>query len=38
MLPNPPYGKSWKTDLKRMGGKRTRFVIEHADDLEYSLW
>ncbi len=21
MLSNPPYGKSWKTDLKRMGGK-----------------
>ncbi len=27
MLSNPPYGKSWKTDLERMGGKapsRTR--------------
>jgi len=22
MLSNPPYGKSWKTDLERMGGKR----------------
>ena len=21
MLSNPPYGKSWKTDLERMGGK-----------------
>ncbi len=41
MLSNPPYGKSWKTDLQRMGGKREmrdpRFVIEHAGDPEYSL-
>ena len=41
MLSNPPYGKSWKTDLERMGGKRDmrdpRFVIEHAGDSEYSL-
>ena len=21
MLSNPPYGKSWKTDMERMGGK-----------------
>ena len=41
MLSNPPYGKSWKTDLQRMGGKKEmrdpQFVIEHADDPEYSL-
>ena len=41
MLSNPPYGKSWKTDLERMGGKRDmrdpRFVIEHDSDPEYSL-
>ena len=41
MLSNPPYGKSWKTDLERMGGKGeikdSRFVIQHADDPEYSL-
>ena len=41
MLSNPPYGKSWKTDLERMGGKRDlkdrRFLIEHDDDAEYSL-
>ena len=41
MLSNPPYGKSWKTDLQRMGDKKDmrdpRFVIEHADDPEYSL-
>src|SRR5262245_6526384 len=41
MLSNPPYGKSWKTDLERMGGKDglkdPRFLIEHAGDVEYSL-
>ena len=41
MLSNPPYGKSWKGDLDRMGGRRgmtdPRFVIEHAGDPEYSL-
>ena len=41
MLSNPPYGKSWKTDLERMGGKKDmrdpRFVIEHSGDPEYSL-
>src|SRR5438132_6748364 len=41
MLSNPPYGKSWKSDLERMGGKDgikdPRFVIEHAGDAEYSL-
>ncbi len=41
MLSNPPYGKSWKTDLARMGGKSLmrdpRFVITHGDDPEYSL-
>jgi type I restriction enzyme M protein len=41
MLSNPPYGKSWKSDLERMGGKGSikdpRFVIEHEGDPEYSL-
>ncbi|MHB8562395.1 MAG: type I restriction-modification system subunit M [Acidiferrobacteraceae bacterium] len=41
MLSNPPYGKSWKGDLERLGGKDgikdPRFVITHADDSEYSL-
>ena len=41
MLSNPPYGKSWDTDLQRMGGKKEmqdpRFVIEHAGDPQYSL-
>jgi len=42
MLSNPPYGKSWKSDLERMGGKDgikkdPRYVIEHASDAEYPL-
>ena len=41
MLSNPPYGKSWKSDLERMGGKKEmrdpRFLIQHAGDPEYSL-
>ena len=41
MLSNPPYGKSWKSDLERMGGKDSmrdpRFVITHDGDPEYSL-
>jgi type I restriction enzyme M protein len=41
MLSNPPYGKSWKSDLERMGGKDgikdPRFVIAHAGEAEYSL-
>ena len=41
MLSNPPYGKSWKSDLERMGGKAglkdLRFLIEHGGDPEYSL-
>ncbi len=41
MLSNPPYGKSWKKDLERMGGKKDlrdpRFTITHGGDSEYSL-
>lgn len=41
MLSNPPYGKSWKNDQERMGGKAgitdPRFVIEHNGDGDYSL-
>ena len=41
MLSNPPYGKSWKTDLERMGGKSDitdpRFLVEHDGDPDYSL-
>ena len=41
MLSNPPYGKSWKGDLARLGGKSglsdPRFLVEHGGDPEYSL-
>ncbi len=41
MLSNPPYGKSWKGDLERMGGKDgikdPRFTNQYADDPNYSL-
>ena len=41
MLSNLPYGKSWKSDLERMGGKSDitdpRFVVEHGGDPDYSL-
>jgi type I restriction enzyme M protein len=40
MLSNPPYGKSWKVDLERMGGKSElndpRFVVNHGDDPSFS--
>lgn len=41
MLSNPPYGKSWKTDLDRMGGKKEfsdpRFIVQHGGDPEFKL-
>ncbi|RUL75444.1 type I restriction-modification system subunit M [Dyella choica] len=41
MISNPPYGKSWKTDLERMGGKKEfndpRFMIKHGGDAEFKL-
>jgi len=41
MLSNPPYGKSWKTDADKMGGKKEiidpRFVANFADDVEFSM-
>ncbi len=41
MLSNPPYGKSWKSDLERLGSKTgikdPRFVVEHAGDPEFTL-
>ncbi|TFH34177.1 MAG: SAM-dependent DNA methyltransferase, partial [Anaerolineales bacterium] len=41
MLSNPPYGKSWKGDLERLGGKEgikdPRFLIEHDGNPEFSL-
>ncbi|MFI3157650.1 MAG: N-6 DNA methylase, partial [Methylococcaceae bacterium] len=39
MISNPPYGKSWKTDLERMGGKSDfsdpRFIVNHGGDPEF---
>ncbi|MBK3431527.1 SAM-dependent DNA methyltransferase [Pseudomonas fluorescens] len=41
MISNPPYGKSWKTDLERMGGKKefsdSRFIVSHAGEAEFKL-
>lgn len=41
MLSNPPYGKSWKTDLERMGGKANfsdpRFIVSHGGNPEFKL-
>ena len=41
MLSNPPYGRAGRPTCSQMGGKKEmrdpRFVIEHADDPEYSL-
>lgn len=41
MLSNPPYGKSWKTDLERLGGKDEirdqRFITKHGNDPEYRM-
>lgn len=41
MLSNPPYGKSWKIDADRLGGKKgiqdTRFVTSFGDDPEFSM-
>ncbi len=41
MLSNPPYGKSWKTDMERMGGKSDlkdpRFIFSSDLDPEYKM-
>lgn len=41
MLSNPPYGKSWKTDLERLGGKTDisdpRFVVTHNGDSDFRM-
>lgn len=41
MLSNPPYGKSWKTDAERLGGKRDitdpRFVVNFKEDPEFKI-
>lgn len=41
MLSNPPYGKSWKVDQDKLGGKKEildpRFVTQFADNPEYQM-
>lgn len=41
MLSNPPYGKSWKTDADRLGGKveitDPRFVVNFKGDPEFKM-
>lgn len=41
MLSNPPYGKSWKIDADRLGGKKgiqdTRFVTSFGDTPDLSM-
>ena len=41
MLSNPPYGKSWTTDLDRLGGRTgirdPRFITQHGDDPEFKM-
>ncbi|CAI3299032.1 type I restriction-modification system subunit M [Enterococcus cecorum] len=41
MLSNPPYGKSWKVDADKLGGKKdimdSRFVTNFADAPNFSM-
>ncbi|WP_238654052.1 type I restriction-modification system subunit M [Paenibacillus piscarius] len=41
MLSNPPYGKSWKSDAEKMGGKKgiqdTRFVTNFAGIPDFGM-
>ena len=41
MLSNPPYGKSWKTDAERLGGKKDitdpRCVVNFKEDPEFKM-
>lgn len=41
MLSNPPYGKSWKVDAEKLGGKKDivdpRFVTQFGEDSEFSM-
>ncbi|MEK6453282.1 HsdM family class I SAM-dependent methyltransferase [Caldifermentibacillus hisashii] len=41
MLSNPPYGKSWKVDAEKLGGKKdimdSRFVTNFSDDPNFSM-
>jgi type I restriction enzyme M protein len=41
MLSNPPYGKTWKIDAEKLGGKKSiidsRFVTSFAEDGEFNM-
>ena len=41
MLSNPPYGKSWKVDQDKLGGKKeiqdTRFVTQFAGEPDFQM-
>jgi type I restriction enzyme M protein len=41
MLSNPPYGKAWKNDAEKLGGKKdiidSRFVTSFAEDGEFNM-
>jgi type I restriction enzyme M protein len=41
MLSNPPYGKSWKSDAEKLGGKKgiqdTRFVTSFGDIPDFGM-
>jgi type I restriction enzyme M protein len=41
MLSNPPYGKSWKNEAEKMGGKKgiqdRRFVMPFGGEAEFSM-
>jgi type I restriction enzyme M protein len=41
MLSNPPFGKSWKTDAERLGGKNnitdSRFVFNFKDEPDFRM-
>jgi len=41
MLSNPPYGKSWKLDAEKLGGKKgildSRFITNFADEPEFNM-
>lgn len=41
MMSNPPYGKTWKTDADRLGGKKDitdpRFVTQFKDEPDFQM-
>lgn len=41
MISNPPYGKSWSSDAKKMGGRNkltdSRFVVSFGDEEEFRM-